>query len=339
MRTPNWLGDAVMSLPALRILRAQLPRAHLTVHARRWVAGLYARETCVDDVLIYAARPAAADWAGRWRAARELAARGFDAALLLPNSFDAALVAWLARIPRRIGYARDLRGPLLTDPIPPPRRGEIPPHQRHYYLELVRRAGWTSARASDGPILLDGVQRARAAGRERWSSLKVATDVVGVSPGAAFGGAKRWPAERFGEAAAQLARELGGAVAVFGSAQERALAEVVERTAAARGAPVLNLAGQTSLEEFIELTAACRLFLTNDSGAMHVAAALDVPTVAIFGSTDPEVTGPAGPRACLVRTPVECSPCLLRECPIDHRCMLGVSVQEVVHAARRLLSR
>lgn len=337
VRAPNWLGDAVMSLPALRALRTRFPRGHLTVHASPQVAGLYSRESCVNEVLVYSARPGMGDWAGRRQAALELAARDFEAALLLPNSFDSALVVWLAGIPRRIGYRRDLRGVLLTDPVPPPRRGEIPPHQRHYYVELLRRVGLAPEVPSNGPILLDGIERAREAGRERWQRLGISPAVIGVSPGAAYGGAKRWPPERFAEAAGRLAKETGWAVAVFGSGQESAAAEAVERKAAARGARVLNLAGKTTLEEFIELAAACRVFLTNDSGAMHVASALGVPTVAIFGATDPEATGPAGPRARVVREPVACSPCLLRECPIDHRCMLGVSPEKVAHVAQELI--
>lgn len=337
VRAPNWLGDAVMSLPALRALRARFPEAHLAVHARPWVAGLYSRESCVNEVLTYSARPGVGDWAGRRKAARELAARDFEAALLLPNSFDSALVMWLAGIPRRIGYRRDLRGPLLTDPVPPPRRGEIPPHQRHYYMELLRRAGLAPEYPPNGPILLDGAERACEAGRERWQRLGMEASVIGVSPGAAYGGAKRWPPERFAEAAGHLAEETGWAVAVFGSGQERAAAEAVERKLIARGARVLNLAGQTTLGEFIELAAACRVFLTNDSGAMHVASALGVPTVAIFGATDPGATGPAGPLARVVREPVACSPCLLRECPIDHRCMLGVSPEKVAHVAQELI--
>lgn len=338
VRTPNWLGDAVMSLPALRALRLRFPGAHIAVHARPSVADLYAREGFASEVLLCHARPSLWDWRGRRQAAAELAARNFDAALLLPNSFDSALLVWMARIPRRIGYRRDLRGPLLTDPVPPPRRGEIPPHQQHYYLELIKRAALAAQRPANGVILLDRIEEARQAGLRRWRERGVESAVIGVSPGAAFGGAKRWPAERFAEAAARLAKLTGWTVAIFGSARERPLGETVERMVAGRGVRALNLAGATSLAEFIELAAACRLFLTNDSGAMHVASALGVPTVAVFGATDPEATGPAGPSVRVVREPVSCSPCLLRECPIDHRCMRAVSAERVVRGALELIS-
>jgi heptosyltransferase-2 len=154
-------------------------------------------------------------------------------------------------------------------------------------------------------------------------------EVVGVSPGAAYGNAKRWLPERF----AQAALRIGGKIALFGSAGERELCGVVADLARKSGGTVHNFAGETTLAEFIELAAACRVFLTNDSGAMHIASALGVPTVTIFGATDHTTTGPTGPLARIVREPVDCSPCLLRDCPIDHRCMTRVTVEQVVGAA------
>jgi heptosyltransferase-2 len=155
-----------------------------------------------------------------------------------------------------------------------------------------------------------------------------------VSPGAAFGSAKRWLPERFAEAADRVARELGGTVAIFGSKDER---ELCASVAAAIAAPARNFAGETSLAEFIDLAAACRVYLTNDSGAMHIASALGVPTVAVFGATNEVTTGPTGPLARVIREPVECSPCLQRECPIDHRCMTRVESARVAQAALDLL--
>ncbi len=157
--------------------------------------------------------------------------------------------------------------------------------------------------------------------------------VVGVSPGAAYGSAKRWLPERFAESAAQLAAEMGASVAVFGSAAEPAMCEEVAQAANGR-----NFAGATSLREFVEMAAACRLFLTNDSGAMHIASALGVPSVTVFGPTDETATGPSGPSARLVREPVDCAPCLLRECPIDQRCMTRVTTDQVVKAAKLVLT-
>jgi heptosyltransferase-2 len=186
-------------------------------------------------------------------------------------------------------------------------------------------------------IRLEGAPAARAAGLDRFAALGLAKQWIGVSPGAAYGNAKRWPADRFAQAAIQVARRLEAGVALFGSADERPLAAATAAAIDAAGLPVRNFTGETSLGEFIDLAAACRLFLTNDSGAMHIASALGVPTVAVFGATDHIATGPTGPLARVVREPVDCSPCLLRECPIDHRCMLRVSPDRVAETALDLL--
>jgi len=160
--------------------------------------------------------------------------------------------------------------------------------------------------------------------------------VIGVSPGAAYGDAKRWLPERFAETATAVAQARGAAVALFGSEAERPLCESVAGSVRSAGVPVHDFAGETTLRQFIDLASACRLFLTNDSGAMHIASALDVPTVTVFGATDETTTGPTGPLARIVREQVECAPCLLRECPIDHRCMTRVTSARVVKVALRL---
>lgn len=331
LRATNWVGDAVISLPALRAVRARFPKAHIAVLARPWVADLYARETFADEVIPHTARRGAGDWAGKWRLARLLSARRFDAAILFQNAFEAALLAWLARIPRRIGYARDGRGFLLTQALPLPAPAALPPHQRFYYLEMLRRAGLLDRLPPDGPILLEAARQARQAGLRRFAALGIGRPVIGVSPGAAYGSAKQYLPERFAQAAALVAAEIGAEVAWFGSADDRA---VCQRVAGAGH----NFAGKTTLGEFIELAAACRLYLTNDSGAMHVAGALGVPTVAVFGATDAAATGPCGPRVRVVSEPVHCAPCLLRQCPTDHRCMTRVPAARVAQAALELLS-
>ena len=215
-----------------------------------------------------------------------------------------------------------------------PRRGEIPPHERFYYLELLHRAGILDSLPENDYIRLDGAAQARVAGLARFDQLGMGGTIVGISPGAAYGTAKRWLPERFAEAATAVARELGASVAIFGSKDERAWCSSI---AAAIPGTVHNFAGETTLAEYIDLAAACRVYLTNDSGGMHVASALGVPTVAIFGATDDTTTGPTGPLARVVREPVECSPCLKRECPIDHRCMTRVSAARVAKAALDLL--
>ena len=314
IRATNWVGDAVMCLPALRAIRGRFPQAHIAILAKPAVADLYTRESSVNEVIRYVARPR--------QLAGQLRSRGFDCAILLQNAFEAAWIAWLARIPNRIGYNRDGRRLLLTSAVPLPKRGEIPRHERFYYLELLRRAGLLE-RLPDSPMIRLEHPDSKPAG------------MIGVSPGAAYGTAKRWLPERFAEAAGKLARARGSSIALFGSASERAACERIADLL--NGHTVTNYAGQTTLAQFIDLAAACDIFLTNDSGAMHIASALGVPTIAVFGATDDTATGPTGAKARVVREPVECSPCLLRECPIDHRCMTRVSADRVVKEALAVL--
>lgn len=322
VRATNWLGDAVMSLPAIRAIAAAFPHAEIAVVARPWVADLYARESCIHRVIPYTAQKGL----GAKRAfAAGLRKERFDLAILLQNAFDAALMAWLAGIPERIGYRRDGRGMLLTRAIAVPETGEIPRHERFYYLELLRRAGILERYPEDEAIRL-----------ERSPVGAAGPAILGISPGAAYGTAKQWLPERFVEAARMFAPSFDS-VLVFGSAGEKALCEQVAGAIRESGAAVCNLAGATSLREFIDTAATCRLFLTNDSGAMHIASALGVPTVAVFGATDDTTTGPTGPLARVVREHAECSPCLLRECPIDHRCMTRVAAETVAAAGRHLL--
>ena len=331
IRATNWVGDAVMSLPAIRAIRDAFPAAHLTVLARAAVADLYARESAIDGVILLAA--------SRRRAAADLRRGNFDCAILLPNSFDAALTAWLARIPRRIGYRRDARGWLLTEAIPPPEPGEIPRHQRFFYLELLRRAGIVHEYPPCADIRLGGRDAARASGRDAFRSAGLDEPVLGVSPGAAYGDAKRWLPERFAETAVLVARAHAASVALFGAGAERSLCESIAAAIRAEHISVHNFAGETTLRQFIDSAAACCLFLSNDSGAMHIASALGVPTVAVFGATDDTATGPTGPWARVVREQVECSPCLLRTCPIDHRCMTRVTAGRVADVALDLIAR
>src|SRR3984885_3480023 len=335
IRATNWIGDAVMSLPAIRAIRNRYPDARITVLAKPWVAALYEGELSIDRVITLEAASGARDWKAKWDLARRLrneSDASFDLAVLLPNSFESAAVVWLAGVKRLVGYARDGRSWLLSDAIALPTKGEIPRHERFYYLEMLRRAGLIEAIPDVPEIRLDGIAEARRRGAELFAKAGVKLPVIGVSPGAAYGAAKRWLPERFGEAAAHLAGEAGGSVAVFGSAAERPMCEEVARASGGR-----NFAGETDLRSFIDMTAACHLFLTNDSGAMHIASALGVPSVTVCGPTDESATGPLGPAARLVREQVECAPCLLRECPIDHRCMTRVTADRVVEAAKGFL--
>ena len=312
-----------MSLPAVEQVRIRFPNAYIAVLARSWVADLY-RRPLIDDVIIDNTR---ADWKDlwkRWRLANLLQAQRFDTAILLPNSFDSALVTWMARIPVRIGYNIKRRGCLLTHAIPLPERSEKTSHQNYYYLELLRRSGILTSVPVLGEIRFPEASKFALAGQDRLPGIW-----IGISPGAANGTAKIWAAERFIEAGALAAMRLGANVAVFGSPHERVVCEQVATAIEVRGISVKNFAGETTLEDFLELVAGCAGMITNDSGSMHVASALGIPVVAVFGPTCPKTTGPTGRMASVIQQPVECSPCFLHYCPIDHRCMTRVQAPDV----------
>jgi heptosyltransferase-2 len=328
IRGPNWVGDAVLAIPALKALRRYFSHTEITLLVRPWVAGLFRSAAFIDRLWVEQKPSGLADWK---RITRNIRAGGFDLALLLPNSFESALMMFLARVPQRIGYATDGRGWMLTRAVSPSR---APIHQVRYYLELVEAL---SCRQDAPAIEIQATEDARTGARKLLSAEGVPAGgpFLVLNPGAAYGSAKRWPADRFAQAADVLAHELNVHVVVVGSEAERGVAEEIR---VLMKAPAAILSGKTSLDTLIGVLAESSLMITNDSGPMHIAAALGVPIVAVFGSTDERVTGPYGPRTRIVKHPVECSPCLLRECPIDHRCMNRITVDDVCRAARELVS-
>jgi len=327
IRGPNWVGDAVLAIPAMKAVRKHFPEAEITLLARPWVAGLFTSAPFIDKVWSVEKPSGLASWT---RMTRDIRGRGFDLALLFPNSFESALMIFLGGVPRRIGYATDGRRWMLTNSVVP---GKDPRHQTQYYLDLVK----TLSASTDPPsIEIQATNEERGNARKLLNAEGIAAGVpfLVLNPGAAYGSAKRWHEERFADAADSLAHEFRFQVALIGSHGERSIAERI-REYMKRPAAILN--GKTNLETLIGVLAESSLMITNDSGPMHIAAALGVPTVAVFGSTDERVTGPCGPRTRIVKYPVECSPCLLRDCPIDHRCMNGVTVENVCIAARDLI--
>ena len=335
VRAANWVGDAVMSVPALEALHARFPKAEIVVVAKPWVSELYWYHPAVNRQIVYFPESEHRGPRGLWKLARALRAERFEAALLFPNSFHAAWIAWWAGIPVRIGYARDGRSPLLTDPVGPPSPAAYG-HQVNYYLQLLFRAGLI-----DEPETIRDIRLRLADSERQWAAKRLESlglgglrFLVGLHPGASFGPAKRWPPERFAVLADRLIEALDADVLIFGSREERPLTETIAH--AMRHTPTL-VAGDTTLRQFMALLRECHLVVTNDSGPMHVAAALERPLVAIFGSTDERSTGPVSSRARIVKHAVPCSPCGLRECPIDFRCMAGVSVDDVYRAALELV--
>jgi len=321
---PSWIGDTVMSLGALRALRKAFPAARLAALTRPWVEELYLGCEAVDDTVLYDPRGADRGAAGFIRAARRLRHERFDVAVIFPNAFRAAALVHAAGIPERWGYGTESRGLCLTRKVPPPPR-PFGRHQAHFYLDILSGLG---IEVSEPDLRLEATEAMRAEGRallerEGFSG----APLVGVHPGATNSRAKIWPVSRYAEVSRRLAEERDAQVVVLGGVTEGPLATALQSELAPER--VLMLQGKTSLGDLMGVLVHLSVFLTNDSGPMHLAAALDVPTVAVFGPTDVRETGPTSQKARVVREPVDCSPCLYRDCPIDHRCMVRVTPERV----------
>jgi heptosyltransferase-2 len=321
---PNWIGDAVMSLPVLRALARADPAAAITVLAKRGPAAIYRAEGTADAV-----RTASGLVADSMAAAR---AR-FSEAWLLPNSFRSALVPWLAGIPERIGYAADGRTALLTRSLPPPPRTD---HQLRDYDPLLTSRGVEPD--PDPPRLaIPPEAAARADAALVRAGLPKDGFVVLFAPGAAFAWTKRWPPDRFGRLADALAARGLAAAVVIGPGEERIAEEVLRASTSAGTLPVLGL--DLDPVGVAALAARARVVVANDSGPMHLAAAVGTPVVALFGPTDPGRTGPTGAPSEVLDRYVFCSPCFLKECPYGHECMREISVEMVAGAVERLLDQ
>ena len=337
IRATNWVGDAIMALPALRLVRERFPEAHIAILALPYVAKIYDRQGIADELMVYDRKGEHSGLRGRSRLAAALRAKKFDTALLLQNAFDAAWIAWRGGIPERIGYDRDARGLLLTQAIPVPKRGEIPAHEKYYYLELLRRAGWLDKLPEIPEISLRVADEdsQRAEGKLRSLGVRAGALRIAVAAGASYGSAKCWPPERFAEALNQMRRERDADVILFGTPAEAVVAAAI---AGALGQPALDLTGKTPIGELPALLKCCSVFLGNDSGALHVAGAVGLPVVAVFGPTDPDGTRPVTPRCTIVQDKPYCSPCFLRRCPTDHRCMTAVSSRRVSDSLSKALA-
>lgn len=331
IRATNWVGDAIMALPALRAVRSKFPEAELAILARPYVADIYRDQQICDQLIGYDSRTKHAGILGRERLATELRAQKFDVALLLQNAFDAAWLAWRAGIPERIGYASDGRGFLLTKPIPVPKTGEIPPHEKFYYLELLRRGGWIDSLPDESFIALNVSEASRQRAEEFLAQFSVRSNSlrIAIGAGASYGSAKCWPPPRFADVANRLQAENDADVILFGTAAEAAVTRAISSELRQ---PPIDLTEKTAIGDLPALLSQCHLFIGNDSGAMHVAAGVGLPVVAVFGPTDPRGTAPVTPRCTIVQRKPYCSPCFLRHCPTDHRCMSALT-PEMVEAA------
>jgi len=358
IRGVNWLGDAVMTTPALQRLREAHPDSHITLLTHQKLADLWQGHPSINSVLTFGASETVSN------IARRLREQNFDSALVLPNSPRSALVVWLARIPQRIGYGRPWRNWCLTQVVPSrdyrivmrkrsvaevnrliedtqhaTRNTTYPPgaHQLYEYLNLAAAFGATATPIA--PHLHVAPSELEPVATRFGLKPDPAEPFFGLNPGAEYGPAKRWPAERFISAAVEIQRQTRCRWLLFGGPPDLSVAREIEMgiqnaLAMTENSPLpLNLAGKTTLRELCVLLKLCRVLLTNDSGPMHVAAAVGTPVVVLFGSTSPELTGPGLPgdsRHQLLRANAPCSPCFLRACPIDFRCMTGISVERVV---------
>jgi heptosyltransferase II len=384
VRGVNWLGDAVMTTPALLRLREKFPAARITLLGPEKLAELWLHHPAVDEVIPFSAGENVWEISRKLRFGRgpeilrgteekfyagpvKIPAR-FDLALVLPNSPRAALEVFLAGIPRRIGYARPWRNWFLTHPIAPRTetvkmrklstveiwqkiatetqstqrmaRNELgglrdfvaksPAHHIFEYLHLTAALGANPEPLA--PQLVVTTEEIEAA-KKKFGLAKILQPAFGLNPGAEYGPAKRWPAEKFIAAAREIQAKTNCAWILFGGKSDAATTAQIESAIRHPPSAIFNLAGRTSLRELMALLKSCRVLVTNDTGPMHVAAALGTPVVVPFGSTSPELTGPIfSPNAKILKSDAPCSPCFLRECPMDFRCMNDISVEHIVAA-------
>lgn len=331
IRSVNWVGDAVMTTPAIGVIRRHFPDTEITILANRLVAPLFSPHNWVDRVITFDRNGNHRGIAGRIKLAAELRKYKFDLVIIFPNSFDSALVPWLAGIPARLGKSSDGRGLLLTRLYNPAKNAPIC-HEVEYYLHLLQHFGIDGE--AEKPRLFTTPDEISSAKKLLQKHEIESNDfLIGINPGATFGSAKRWYPERFAEVARILAGVWSARVIIFGGSNETDIAAEIEKHL---NGNCLNMAGKTTVRELMALISRCSFFITNDSGPMHIAAAFGVPTVAVFGSTDHATTSPYSGNAVIVRKEVECAPCKLRECPTDHKCMTAITADDVVIAALEL---
>jgi lipopolysaccharide heptosyltransferase II len=316
IRSSNWLGDAVMSVPAVRAIKNGRPDIHVTIAAPDKIAPMWKLIPEVDAIVPL-------PQGSLLSVVRLLKQQmSFDVAILFPNSLRVALEAWLSGVPRRVGYRGHWRNWLVNQIVREPRKPRPPEHHSLRFLRIARECGAETSKVE--------VPKPNQTSNIRHQTL------IGLCPGAEYGPAKRWLPERFAEAATKITAQSSAQWILFGTKNDAAIGEQI---AAAIGHHCVNRIGQTTLDQLIDELRQCSLLLTNDTGTMHLAALLGIPVVAVFGSTEPRLTGPLGNGHIILRHHVECSPCFLRECPIDFRCMKAVGTDEVANAVLSMLAK
>ena len=337
VRGTNWVGDSVMSVPALRALRRVLPEAKITLVLRPGVRGLFADADFVDELLVYDRRSVFSPFGQ----VREWKKRNFDLALLFQNAFEAALIPFLAGIPLRLGYATESRQAMLSHPLALP-DWRSSRHEVFYYLYLVTALEQLLYKTSniceidpDASLVLSESRRQEAKQLLQANGVNTERSIVAMCPGSINSRAKRWPTDSFATLADRLLDEGRQVVLVGSKAEEEVTREVTNKM---RQKPVV-LTGKTTIDQLTSILGLVDLLVTNDTGPAHIAAALGRPTIVIFGPTNPLTTRPFSGQAEILRHPPDCAPCMLRDCPIDHRCMTAISVEEVLEHSNAMLKR
>lgn len=336
VRGVNWIGDAVMTMPALRALRKGLPDTKISLLVKPWVASLFKNNPDIDEIILYEGRYNSLF--GKLRLSSLLKSKGFCSSILFQNAFDAALIAFLAGIPERIGYSRYGRGFLLTDAIPF-NNDDRKIHHVYYYLNILKKAGMDTE-YSIPYIYLSLEERVNA--RNILKNLK--RPVIGINPGATYGSTKRWHPERFAEVSKRIISELNGSVVIFGGKSEVGIAEeihnLINLEPGTWNLELKNLAGKTTLRELSALISECDVLLTNDSGPMHIGYAVRTPVIAIFGSTEPALTGPLGRGNMVIKKDIDCSPCFKKRCAKQEIvCMNAITSDEVFEVIKHSIPK
>ncbi|MEK6656823.1 MAG: lipopolysaccharide heptosyltransferase II [Nitrospirota bacterium] len=332
IRGTNWIGDAVLTLPAVNAVRKRFPDAEISILVKPWAAGLFESSPDIDKIIIYDDKKYSR-LCGKRRLISDLKKYKFDMAILFQNAFEAAFLIYFAGIPIRYGYNTDGRGMLLTNKIALSDE-TLKKHQVWYYLDLLRPLGIT-IKKPELSLKIGNKDKAAASNILKKNRIKKEDLIIGINPGASYGPAKRWFSDRYAKLAEMLIERYNAKILLFGSKDDKGVAAEIASLSSYK---LINLAGKTSLSEATALIERSRLFITNDSGLMHISAALNVPVIAIFGSTSPERTGPYGKGHHIIYKNAECSPCLKRECPTDFKCMDLISVDEVYNDVEATLA-
>jgi len=322
-----------MTTPAVRAIRKNFPHAEISILVKPWVAPVFENNPHIDRLIMYDSNGKHKGLVGKFRLASDLRQYKFEAAILFQNAFEAALITFLAGIPYRIGFNTDARGLLLSHSVPC--GSEIKSvHQTRYYMGILEGVGLDTD-GQDLDLVVNEKWKQRALEILGQHGISMSDKLVGINPSATFGPAKQWFSDQYARLSDKMQEDFGVRIILFGGPEDSVLGERISQITRR---PPIDLCGKTDLEEAMALIQQCDLFITNDSGLMHVAAALDVPLIAIFGSTNPITTGPWGKRSRIIRVPIECSPCLKPECPEAHfNCMTRIDVNMVFDAVREML--